>query len=88
MKTGQLMVNGISDRELIKILEVKERHEGSLIFNPAQMQANMQVQHPNRPPVQQKEAAYNNVILQFTDDKGLKAVREILHHLTEEPPTA
>jgi hypothetical protein len=85
MKSGQITINGISDKELIKILEVKDKQEGSLIFNPQQMQANMQVAHPNRPPVQPKDAAYNNVILQFTNENGLKAVREILHHLTEEP---
>jgi hypothetical protein len=84
MKSGQITINGISDNELIKILEVKAKHEGGLIFNPQQMQANVQLTHPNKPPVQPKDSAYNNVILQFSNENGLKAVREILHHLVEE----
>jgi hypothetical protein len=85
MKSGQITINGISDKELIKILEVKTKHEGSLIFHPQQMQANVQPAQPNRPPVQPKDSAYNNIIIQFSNENGLKAVREIFHHLTEEP---
>jgi len=37
--TGNIVLNGITDPELVKILEIKIRHEKNLNFNPQQMLA-------------------------------------------------
>ncbi len=91
--TGNLVLNGITDAELVKILEVKMRHEHSLNFNPQQMQVCPKPQQPgavvHRPgqpqpqpqPVQLPEQVYNNVVLQWANERGLEAVKEIVHLL-------
>jgi hypothetical protein len=72
---GNLVLNGISDTQLVRILDVKIRHEQSLQFNPQQMQ------------VQQMNAGgkvtsmYNNVNLVWVNENGLEAVQEIVHYL-------
>lgn len=71
--SGSLSINGIEDRELIKILEVKSRTEGSFIFNPQALQA--QGAQGGRP------AYYNNVSLGWNTEAGLNAAHEILTFL-------
>ncbi len=94
MKSGQIIINGIDDRDLIKILEIKEKHEGELIFQPNVLQMlPLQPPQPTRPnvphqppqqPQQRKPQVYNNAIISFNSEKGLHAVLEILKHLSEE----
>jgi hypothetical protein len=79
MTTGQLTLNGISEHDLVIILEIKQRHEGQLGFNPQQMQpAGAQ----GNPP----KTTYNNVILTWNGHPGVEAIKEILHRLTSEKP--
>jgi len=90
---GNLVLNGIQDPELVKILEVKMRHEQALNFNPQQMQVTsipkpnppgqpVAVPRPGQPQSQQQHVqVYNNVVLQWTNENGLEAVQEIVHFL-------
>ncbi len=75
--TGNLVLDGVSDKELVKILEVKVHHE-RLEFNPQQMQIGYQQEAPrsSRQPIQKQ--IYNNVVLQWKDEEGLKAIQEIV----------
>jgi hypothetical protein len=70
-------MNGISDRDLVVILEVKEKHEGRLTFNPQQMQ-------PMQPVPNQPRQGYNNVILGWNDRSALRGIQEILQRLAPE----
>jgi len=79
MTSGSVTINGIDDRGLVIILEVKERHEGKLGFNPQQLQPS---NNPGNPPKQ----TYNNVILSWSQRPGLEAVMEVLHRLAPEVP--
>ncbi|MFZ0731422.1 MAG: hypothetical protein WAM79_03765 [Candidatus Sulfotelmatobacter sp.] len=81
--TGNLTLNGITDAELVKILEVKMRHEANLGFNPQQMQV---VNLPAQPGKQLQ--AYNSVILHWTTERGLEAVQEIVHFLLKKEEAA
>jgi hypothetical protein len=76
MTSGSVTLNGISDHDLVIVLEVKQKHEGKLSFNPQQMQATTQ----GAPPA----SSYNNVILGWNGHPGLHAVREILERLNSE----
>jgi hypothetical protein len=78
MAGGALTMNGITDRELVIILEVKEKHEGKMIFNPQQMQP--QNQQPSG------KQTYNNVMLNWQEHSGLKGVLTILERLSAEEP--
>src|SRR5580693_8467605 len=97
--TGNLVLNGITDAELVKILEVKMRHEHSLNFNPQQLQpVNVNVVQPGQPiavprpgqPVQQQRTVqvYNNVVLQWSSEGGLEAVQTIFRFLLEKEEAA
>jgi hypothetical protein len=76
MTSGTLTMNGVSDHDLLIVLEVKLKHEGKLIFNPQQMQAGVQ----GNPPV----STYNNVVLSWNGSTGLNALIEILRRLHPE----
>ena len=67
--TGTITVNGITDRELIQILESKMRNEGKVNFSPSALQIQ------NKPG---QETAYNNAILVWTNEDGFRAVHEII----------
>jgi len=82
MKSGNLVLNGIADQELVKLLDVKIRHESSLTFNPQQMAVaaqTIQGKHTN---------VYNNVVLGWSDEKGLEAVQEIVQFLLKKDEKA
>lgn len=85
-RSGSVTINGITDADLIKILQVKERYEGSLLFNPQQMQVGLEQPRPGQPPSPQpqRSTGYNNVILLWNEEKGLNAVLEILQHLSQQ----
>jgi hypothetical protein len=70
MFTGNVTINGISDKELVKILEVKMKHERSITFNPQQLQAI----GTNQPGQQ----LYNNVVLAWQNEDGMEAVHKII----------
>ena len=92
---GALVINGLQDAELVKILEVKMHHENSLTFNPQQMQIGVVAKPhqpgqpmpavrpgmPQQPHPQQQVQVYNNINLAWTNEQGLEAVQEIVHFL-------
>jgi hypothetical protein len=89
--TGNLVLNGITDAELVKILEVKIRHENFLHFNPQQIQPFQGTPpQPGRPQPQPQHGkqAYNNVVLAWTTENGLEAVQEIVHFLLRKEEAA
>jgi hypothetical protein len=67
--TGTITLNGVTDRELIQILESKMKNEGKFSFSPSALQIQ------NKP---NQETAYNNAILVWASEDGLKAVHEII----------
>ncbi len=73
--SGNVVVNGITDVELVKILEIKIRHEGKFTFNPQQLQ-------PNQVNVGGKvQSIYNNAVFAWQNEQGLAAVHEVLSYL-------
>ncbi len=74
MITGQIVLNGIDDKDLIIILEVKERHP-TLTFSPNNLQPAQGGQQPQR---------YNNALFTWQQGDGLEAVKEMLRRLTEQ----
>lgn len=69
MYSGSVTLNGITDQDLVRILEVKVKHEKNLHFNPQQMQTQAP---PNQPQF------YNNIVLTWNDENGLEAVHQII----------
>jgi|GEM_PF-6909030 hypothetical protein len=74
--TGTITVNGITDSELVKILEIKIHHEGHFTFNPQQLQP-QQVNRGNG----RTETYYNNAFFSWNSEQGLAAVHEVLNFL-------
>lgn len=79
---GNLVLNGITDPELVKILEIKIRHEGTLNFNPQQMQSTASNAGGKQIPI------YNNVVLHWLNEQGLEAVQEVVHTLLKKEEKA
>jgi protein-arginine kinase len=75
---GSVTLNGVTDKELVKLLEIKMGHESSLSFNPSLMQ----VQNVPQPgPAGNVAQVYNNVVLGWANDNGLEALRNIVNML-------
>lgn len=77
---GALILDGITDAELIKILEVKEKHEKTVDFQPQGIK-------PQPGPATGPNAGrkyHNDVRLDCREHDGLKAAHEILGRLLEE----
>jgi hypothetical protein len=79
---GSLTLNGITDANLVTILQIKEKYEGELEFSPNGMQpvfepAPGQYPQPGR-PLEPKQVGYDNAVLSWKHGKGLNAVLEIL----------
>jgi hypothetical protein len=79
--TGELNFTGITDAELVMILQVKEKHEASLDFHPSQMQPGQAAGSPGQP---QGRKFYANVRLTWRGDDGLKAAFQIVEGLLAE----
>ena len=73
--TGSLTINGLEDADLVKLLEIKMRHEQALNYSPQQMQP-QRVQTP-----QGVREFYNNVVLSWNGEQGLAAVQEAIETL-------
>jgi hypothetical protein len=83
--TGNVLVNGITDEELVKILEIKIKHERSLTFTPQQLQPVAASTQPNQP---QHPSYYNNANFGWQGQEGLEAVHSIISMLLKkEEPT-
>ncbi len=78
MITGSITLDGLDDRDLIVIMEVKQRHEGKLTFRPEQMQTVSQVNPP--------KSIYNKAILFWNDNSSMDGIKEILNRLSGERP--
>src|SRR5260370_40362862 len=75
MFTGSVTINGVSDKDLVKILEVTIKHEKVVQFNPNQLQ----VLNTNQPSQQ----LYDNVVLIWQNEDGMFAVHKIISILLE-----
>lgn len=76
MITGSVTINGVNDEQLRTVLAIKIKNEDVLTFNPQHLQ-------PAQKQSNQQEQRYNNMILQWKDHKGVKAIEEILQDLTK-----
>lgn len=75
MYTGTLVLNGITDRDLVRVLEIKIKSGTRLFFNPQSLQlVSTEPNEPNQTSVQ----AYNNAVFVWQDEDGLKAIYEII----------
>jgi hypothetical protein len=85
MTNGSITLNGITDQQLIVILEAKVKNERVLAFNPQQMQPVNQGA-PGKPAKQ----TYNNVSLIWQNEDGARVGIDLLKRLLEvtEPVTA
>ena len=79
-ESGFIVLNGITDAELVMILQVKEKHESSLDFTPQQMQPKA-----TGNPVKKY---YDNVKLDWKGQLGLKAIFQIVEGLLSEKKQA
>lgn len=77
MISGSVTINGVSDKQLRTVLDIKIKNEDVLNFNP-------QVLQPVAKQPGQTEQRYNNMFLSWTNQKGLKAVETILVDLATE----
>ncbi len=80
MFTGTVVLNGLSDKDLVRILEVKIKHERVVQFNPQQLQ----VVGTNQPGQQ----LYNNVVLNWQNEDGMEAVHQIISILLKKEERA
>lgn len=78
---GTLIINGIGDEELVKILEIKVKHEKSLAFNPQQLQPVMEHRQPQPQPQAVHPQIYNNAVFTWQTDEGLEAVHKVISML-------
>jgi len=76
MQGGQLILNGITDEEMVAIFQAKEKSGGKLIFLPV----NIQVQQVAGTPPKQ---TYSNVMIHWSDLAGAKAVVALLNELAK-----
>lgn len=71
MTNGNLVVNGITEKQLVTILQFKLAHEGQLTFNPQTLQT------ASNPP----NVTYNNAAFTWSNEPQLKLVLELLGSL-------
>jgi hypothetical protein len=72
MTNGNIAVNGVSEKQIAKILEFKTANEGKFTFTLMGVQA---TQAP------QGAVTYNNVNLSWNGDANLKTLMELLASL-------
>lgn len=70
--SGNIVLNGVTDEEMVKIWEFKARNDKAFHFNPAQFQ----VVTANQP-----RTTYNNVNFTWNGESGLNVMHEILGYL-------
>jgi len=76
---GTIILNGITDQEMVRIWEFKAKNEGVFTFNPQQFQ----IAHD-----QQGRNFNNNVTFTWTGEAGLKVMHEILGYLLKKEEKA
>lgn len=75
---GTIVFNGVSDAELVKMLEIKERHEASLDYESSRTTTQQQGFSQSGQPGQK---LYQNVAFGWRGTDGLKAALEIFQAL-------
>jgi hypothetical protein len=78
---GSITLNGISDKEMVRIWEYKAKDGTKFLFAPNQMQ-------PAVGPNNQPNGTYNNVVFSWKDEIGLKVVHEIIDYLLKKDEQA
>jgi hypothetical protein len=74
MITGAITFNGLTDDDIVTLLEIKKRHP-ELGFIPTNLQAMPGPSGPSQP-------VYNNATFHWKDEGSLALVKEVLGHLT------
>jgi hypothetical protein len=83
--TGTITINGLTDDDLIVILEEKKKGKG-LGFNPANLQQ-VQIPAPAQPGQPRgQQPGYNGVVVTWHNDETLQSVKAILRHLLPDHP--
>jgi hypothetical protein len=75
MRSGQLILHGVEDTDLISILEMKKQHPSLFYLNLQPIQTQLK---PDAGEI------YNNVIVVWDHVDGLAAIVELLNRLTRE----
>lgn len=92
--TGNIVLSGLTDREMARIWEMKAKYGEAFNFVP-----NMQVIPPNQPqqrpgypqvPQHQQYpyTTYNNVTFNWHDVRGLEIVHEVISYLLKKEEKA
>ncbi len=69
--SGNITLNGITDKEMVRIWEFKAKNEGAFTFNPQQFQV-----------ISNQGTAYNNnVAFHWSGEVGLQVMHEIVGYL-------
>jgi hypothetical protein len=76
MTNGLVTLNGLTDKQLVTVLEAKIHHEGKVFFNPQQVQ-----QVPAPQPNPQGKTLNNNVVVSWHNEEGFKAAIELQANL-------
>ena len=76
--SGNIVLNGISDKEMVRIWEFKAQHGNAFTFNPQQFQS----------VTNQGTPYYNNVTFQWNGEAGLKIMHEVLGYLLKKEERA
>jgi hypothetical protein len=72
MTSGSMVLNGVSEKNLVTILQFKLTHEGQFNFSPQSLQP------ASGPP----NVLYNNAQLNWGNDEQLKLVIQLLTSLS------
>jgi hypothetical protein len=80
MTSGAVTLNGVSDKQLVTILEAKIKHEGLLGFNPQTIQP----AHVNPPTPGSPQS--NHVMVTWTNEEGFRAAIALLTELAGHKP--
>jgi hypothetical protein len=73
---GSITLNGITDKEMIRVWEFKAQNGNAFTFNPQQFQ------------LTGSPGVYNNVTFQWNGEAGLRVMHEILGYLLKKEEKA
>ena len=83
MPTGHITLHGITNAQLILILQEKER-DPRIVFYPQALHPVPPSQNPSGEPAKNGQI-YNNAVLGWTDSAALKTIVELLRKLELSP---
>ena len=86
--TGQIRLDGVTDREMARIWDMKARHGDAFAFIPQGIQVVYPQPQPQRPgypqqpqPQQHQTPTYSNVVFTWSNPRGLEIVSEVITYL-------